>query len=70
MPNPSPIKAAAAAQGLTLADVARLTGYSPNTLRAVSRGTSAPWPELRRRLTDLFGYDPLADEPNIAGRPA
>ncbi|MGI8937709.1 MAG: helix-turn-helix domain-containing protein, partial [Iamia sp.] len=59
MPRPSPLKAAAATAGLSLADVARETGYSPGTLGQVSRGRAQPWPELRRRLTALFGYDPL-----------
>lgn len=58
MPRPSPLKAAAAAAGLTLADVARETGYSPGTLGQVSGGYSRPWPELRRRLESLFGFDP------------
>lgn len=62
MPRPSPLKAAAAAAGLTLTDVARRTGYSAGTIGQVSRGNTEPWPELRRRLEDLFGFDPFEDE--------
>lgn len=65
MPRPSPIKAAAARTGRTLRDVAEETGYSYGTIGVVSRGTSAPWPELRRRLTDLFGFDPYEDEGEV-----
>jgi transcriptional regulator with XRE-family HTH domain len=58
----SPLGIVAAAHGLSLREVARLTGYKPRTIRRVSRGACAPWPELRRRLTDLFGFDPYADD--------
>ena len=59
MPKPSPLKAAAAAQGLTLTDVARQTGYSVGTVGQVSRGRTQPWPEFRRKMVDLFGFDPF-----------
>ncbi len=55
--RPSPLKAAAAARGLTLTDVAAKTGYSAGTVGQVSRGTVEPWPEFRRRMIDLFGRD-------------
>jgi transcriptional regulator with XRE-family HTH domain len=61
MSKPSPIKAAAAAQGLTLKEVAEHCGYSAGTIGLVSRGNVEPWPELRARLTALFGRDVLAE---------
>ena len=62
MPAPSPLKAAAAAKGLTLIEVADRIGYSANTVGNVSKGAATPWPEIRRRLEVLFGFDPYADE--------
>lgn len=59
MPHPSAIKAAAAARGESLQDVASATGYSAGTIYQVSGGAVAPWPELRRRLADHFGFDPF-----------
>lgn len=67
MSRPSPLKAAAAAKGLTLKAVAEATGYTEGTIGQVSRGNAAPWPELRRRLTELFGFDPFGRN---AGGPA
>lgn len=61
MSTPSPLKAAAAAKGLTLADVAREAGYSAGTVGQVSRGNVAPWPEFRRRMAEIFGFDPFAE---------
>lgn len=62
MSRPSPLKAAAAAKGLTLTDVARATGYSPGTVGQVSRGCTEPWPKFRRSMAELFGFDPFDDE--------
>jgi transcriptional regulator with XRE-family HTH domain len=62
MPKPSPLKAVAAARGMTLRDVAERAGYSPGTVRAVSNGTVAAWPEFRRRIAEVFGTDPFAAE--------
>ena len=59
--RPAPLKAAAAARGLTLTEVAEATGYSAGTVGQVSRGTVEPWPEFRRRMTDLFGRDVFAE---------
>ena len=61
MSRPSPLKAAAAARGLSLVDVARVTGYSSGTVSQVSRGSVQPWPEFRRRMADLFGADPFEE---------
>lgn len=62
MPAPSPLKAAAAAAGLTLTELAEELGYSPGTLGQVSRGHQQPWPELRRRLKDKLGRDPFEED--------
>lgn len=61
------MQAVAAAHGLSLRDLAHLTGYERAPIRRVSRGACAPWPELRRRLTDLFGFDPYADSDSGEG---
>lgn len=60
MPAPSPLKAAAAAKGVTLAHLAEKAGYTPGTVYAVARGTTAPWPEFRRRMAEILGHDPYA----------
>lgn len=62
MPSPSPLKAAAASRGETLASVAAATGYTTRTIYSVSNGAVSPWPEMRRRLAEHFGFDVFAQE--------
>jgi transcriptional regulator with XRE-family HTH domain len=56
---PNPLRAAAALSGETLAEVARAVGISPDSLYPISAGDRVPWPALRRRLAEHFGYDPF-----------
>ena len=65
MSAPSPIRAAAAAQGLTLVEVAKACGVTTGSLGQVSRGNVKPWPKLRRNLTELFGRDVFADTDSV-----
>ena len=64
--RPSPLKAAAAASGITLAELAESIGYSRATLYQINTGRVAPWPELRRRLEVALGVDVFADDRGAA----
>jgi len=55
VPRPNPIKAAAAAQGRSIADVADALGISRHTFYAVARGVKEPWPKLRRAAAAELG---------------
>lgn len=60
MTRPSPLKAACAAAGLTIRDVAAEVGCTAQVMYQVSTGRVEPWPKLRKDLADVFGYDPFA----------
>lgn len=60
MTRPSPLKAACAAAGLTIRDVAAEVGCTAPVMYQVSTGRVEPWPKLRKDLADVFGYDPFA----------
>lgn len=60
MTRPSPLKAACAAAGLTIRDVAAEVGCTDSVMYQVSTGRVEPWPKLRKDLADVFGYDPFA----------
>lgn len=62
MATPSPLKAAAAMHGISLAQLARDAGYEPRSLYLVARGSVAPWPEFRRRIAEVLGEDPFDAE--------
>ena len=60
MTRPSPLKAACAAAGLTIRDVAAKVDCTAPVMYQVSTGRVEPWPKLRKDLADVFGYDPFA----------
>jgi transcriptional regulator with XRE-family HTH domain len=55
MSRPNRIKAAAASQGRTVADVADCVGVSRHTLYAVATGAHRSWPKLRRDTSRELG---------------
>ena len=57
--RPSALKAACAARGITLVQLADDLGLSRGTLGQVSRGHSPVWPKLRDEVTNYFGFDPF-----------
>lgn len=57
----SRLKVILAERGETQKHLAEATGLSPGTISLVANGRVAPWPKIRRTLTDYLGEDPFPD---------